>query len=71
MIFGGSFLSLSEGISDHIMNPNFEEDKKVTEAVTLTLTQKCFSTFLPPARSGKPQVFSYTPPPFHWSDTEI
>lgn len=71
MIFGGSFLSLPEGISNHIMNPYFEEDKKVTKSVTLTLTQKCFSTSLPPVWSGKPQVFSYTPPPFHWSDTDI
>lgn len=65
MIFGGSFLSLAEGISNHIMNPYFEEDE-VTKAVTRTLTQKCFSTFLPPVRSGELQVFSYTPPPFHW-----
>ncbi|TMS23949.1 hypothetical protein E3U43_009255 [Larimichthys crocea] len=67
MIFGGSFLSLPEGISNHIMNSYFEEDNKVTEAVTLTLTHKCFSTFLPPVRSGKIKVFSYTLPPFHRS----
>lgn len=68
MIFGGSFLSLPEGISNHIMNPFFEEDKKVTKCVTLTLTHKCFATCLPPVWSGKLQVFSYTPPPFHWSE---
>ncbi len=68
MIFGGSFLSLPEGIPNRIVIPYFEEDK-VTEAVTLTLTQNCFSTLLPPLWSGKPQVFSYTPPPFHSSHT--
>lgn len=26
------------------------------------------STFLPPVWHGKPQVFSYTQPPLHWSD---
>lgn len=37
--------------------------------MTLTLTQKCFFTFPSPVWSGSHQVFSYTPPPFHWSST--
>lgn len=56
-IFGGSFLSLPEGISYLFMIPYTTEDKEVIKAVTLTLTQRCFSTFLPPAWSGKPWVF--------------
>lgn len=68
-IFGGSFLSLPEGISFHFMIPYSAEDKKVIKAETLTLTWRCFSTFLPPAWSGKPRVLYNTLPPLHWSGT--
>lgn len=64
MIFGGSFLSLP----DRSRTLTLQKTNK-SEAVTLTLTQRCFSTFLPPVWSGKPQVFSYKPPPYHESST--
>lgn len=35
----------------------YQENKKVTQTVTLTLTQKCFSTFLPPVWGGTSGVF--------------
>lgn len=54
------------------MNTHFEEGKKVTRTVSLTLTQMCFSALLPPAwTSAEPWIFSYALPPFHWSNTHI